>query len=57
MTRLIKHLIGWGILGIIVAAVFILAVTMTNIITAIYLFGGALMLAIIIVAAVVLIDS
>ena len=57
MARLIKHLIGWGIFGVIIATEFVLAVAMTNIVIAIYLLGGTLMLAILIIAAVTLINS
>ena len=57
MSRVFKHAIGWGIFGVIVTAVFMLAVMMTNVVTSIYLFGGALTLAVIIIVAVALIDS
>ena len=57
MSRLIKHVIGWGIVGVIITAEFVVSVVMTNTAVAICIFLGALALAGVIVAAAILISS
>ena len=57
MSRKIKHVIGWGMLGAIIAAFFITAAITNGIIYSLFLFGGIILLGAIAIIAALLIVS
>ena len=57
MSRKIKHAIGWGILGAVIAAFFVSAAILQGVTFTLYFIGGIILLGAIGVVIVLLINS